>query len=77
MSLRSSADILLGSWAMLPGMMVMMTTRARPLVIMVRDVLPLGGALVKCLLRPVIKREDPWLEATSEQEIDGEQLRIC
>ena len=26
---------------------------------------------------PGIKREDPWLEATSEQEIDGEQLRIC
>ena len=55
-SLRSSADILLGSWAMLPGMMVTMTTRARPLVIMVRDVLPPGGALVKCLLWPVIKR---------------------
>ena len=54
-----------------------MTTRARPLVIMVRDVLPPGGALVKCLLWPGIKREDPWLEATSEQEIDGEQLRIC
>ena len=55
-SLRSSADILLGSWAMLPVMMVTMTTRARPLVIMARDVLPPGGALVKCLLWPVIKR---------------------